>query len=230
MLEPTEHELRVMKQQLKKQLLKDATQLEKFINSNRRRIAGLLLAQDTGRDHRLTAESLMATLKKLKVPVEEEHMLRMILVALARETGKNGQVNYQLLMRGNLGALIEKHITENELVECGRGGQEIQKVVFGEESATKLVEQSSAAREGDVSHSSTSAGTKPAAERLKRSTMTGKNGEWASEYKQEAVRQFNELIEYCKEHEIILDRATAEKGIKIISFCYSQKHRLVFIM
>lgn len=46
------------------------------------------------------------------------------------------------------------------------------------------------------------------------STMDGKKGIIASEYKEEELKQFMSLLDFCKGKEITLDWKMAEKGMK----------------
>lgn len=186
---PTAQELRRAELKLKKELHKEVSLLEKFITSSRLRLAQLLVSQDTTRDHLISTETLTAIMNKLKAPVGD--MFGKVCIALMKETNNNGLIDYQLLLRGNLAVLVEKHLTDDELMErpksvpTGSGEGLLGVATTGEpSSSTGII-----------------------------STMEGDCGVWAKEFKEEAFRQFQKLMEYCKSNDIMMDKELAKRGV-----------------
>ena len=198
-----------MRLRIRRRLLKDSFKLEKFVSANRQRLADLLVAQDTAWDHLISADNLIAILKKLKAPLDEEdESLHLILTAVFREKRMSGKIDYQVFLRGAFTALIEKHITNDDTSVSSHPEQ----LLFDDKSFDETEKSLAAKREEEnlkVEAAASSQGTGQW-----RSTMEGQSGEWAAEYKREALRQFDNLMEFCREHNITLNRQTTERGEK----------------
>lgn len=194
-------------------LLKDAIRLEKFVRSNRQRLADFLVAQDIARDHLISADNLIAILKRLKAPLDEEDdSLHLILTAVIREKKRSGNVDYQVFLKGAFTALIEKHITNDDTGVLGRPDQ----LLFDDKSFNEATKSQAPKNEEEKLKLEPAFSSQGVGQW--RSTMGGQSGEWAAEYKREALRQFDNLMKFCREHNITLNRETAERGEKIAIF------------
>ena len=208
-----------MRMRIRRRLLKDAIRLEKFVSSNRQRLADFLVAQDLARDHLITADNLIAILKRLKAPLDEEdETLHLILTAVIREKKRSGNVDYQVFLKGAFTALIEKHITNDDTGVRSRPDQ----LLFADESFDEAP-KSQAPKSEEYVHVKLEPGFSSQGIGQWRSTMEGQSGEWAAEYKREALRQFDNLMTFCREHDITLNRETAERGEKTRHFHFIGK-------
>ena len=186
---------------LQQRLTKDAHRLEKFIALNRQRLADLLVFNDGAKERLVSPENLIEILQQLKSPVDSEDTRHLIILAHVKETKMKGHIKYEMFLKGAVSALIEKHITDKDLAACMAYARS-----FIDEPPTVVVEEPSTPTPEPKVSVAVSDGHGC------RSTLGGKNGEWASEYQSQALKQFNDLMKFCQAHNITLNRDTAKRG------------------
>lgn len=172
--------------------------LQDFLIQGRVRLVGLLLPHSVADYNFLvTSDVLFGAIVQLRPPVEQD-IVDIACAGLEYETNVTGRVCYQLLFKADLVELVEKYWSG----------------VTASESEALAIDQDNGDRSSVGEETcSTVTSSIPAAMHMHQSTMTeGENGKWSEEFKLEARRQFNELMKYCTEHGIELNRNLAERG------------------
>ena len=193
-------ELKRVRMREKKQFMKYVKQMEDFLVLSRSRLAGLFIQFDKKRDYLLPLETVQDILGRLRVPVED-HVINVVCDALENHTGMSAVIDYRLLLKRGLVDILEQYLT---ILEQQEESNEFFPVDDEETKCLIKIEPIS-------TPSSTSTITQEVLHPTK-STMDGKHGEWSEMFKEDAQKQFMCLIEYCQRHNIILDKASAERG------------------
>ena len=130
----------------------------------------------------------------MRVPVEE-----FVVDILCDALEKEGKIDYRLLFKGGFANAVEKYLEELEK--------------HGDNGSTKK-KASHTVQEEVVSGDALSFrdGIEEYGIRPTISTMEGRNGEWSQALKQESLKQFADLIEFCHKHQISLDQSLVERG------------------
>ena len=136
----------------------------------------------------------MHIIQKMKPPVSQES-LELILKSLPEAEG--GKLDYHLLIKGDLAEHVKQYIDSNELCIAQASL---------DHNATEMssqVQQSAEETECDTAHAIC--------------TMSGSKGPLSTAYKEEERRQFEVLLEFCREKGIVLNKELVEKGRPIMS-------------
>ncbi len=171
----------------KRELLRDLSKLERFVGLSKTRIAGYIIRFDWDRSYLVPRELVEETLKKIRSPVED-FVIELLCDALA---SKGGKIDYRMLFKGGFARLVNKYIKSTE-----KRNKDDSNELEDEEANSDM-------RRGEgVDGSSVN------------STMGGAVGVWSKKIKEQSQRQFEELMEFCEKHRILLNRSIAERGIK----------------
>ena len=145
----------------------------------------------------MTSDILFTAINQMRPPVEM-NIVDIVCDVLEYETNAQGRVHYQLLFKTDLTKLVEKYWSG---------------VVKTSKECETLISDSDQDKDSDKNTSSTvTTCAMPSASSQYQSTMDGDIGKLSEEFKQESLRQFNELMRYCQEHGIELNRNLAERG------------------
>ena len=177
-------------QKLKRQMMREIVQLEEYLANNRRRVISLLATVDKTHTRFITVSDMLSVMNKLKAPLSQAAIETLLQVLEIRE---DGLLDYQQLINGGIHTMVEEHFQrlEAELVS-DEGNKQEECVVCEDEWSMKAA---------DVAKKHGGPGT-----------LQGEHGILAEQYKQEEVKQFSKLINYCKENGIVLNWQVAEKG------------------
>ena len=182
--EPIENDKCLLRQ--KKHVLKEVALLDRYLTTRRHQLIQMFASADRLTKKCISVSDLTSILNKLKIPVSQA-TLELLLDIL--EIGDSGLINYSQLLDGVLVKKVENHFQRRSFVGSNPNPEYDGTSIDG-------------ASEVHVP--------------LKRyntpSSMDGKNGTLAGEIREEELKQFNSLIAFCKENEIVLDWKLAEKG------------------
>ena len=182
-------------------MLKELSILEEFFTCHRQRLVTLLMTVDRSRDRHVTVGDLVTILTKLKAPVGQD-TFELLLQAMGVPLTRNGRVDYRVILKGGLVNLAEEYLRKEGVKVTATG------VSVGGGDSSPLVSGSKTQGEEDPLHDVATLSQRYSAV----STMSGANGRLVDGYKQEGLRQFNRLVEYCKVNGIVLDWQLAERG------------------
>ena len=190
-------ELKMLRLRERKQLLKDVQRLEKFLTLSRSRLAGFLIPYDTKKNYLIPTDIILECLERLRAPVSGQ-IVGILCEVLEKETAKEHFIDYRWLFKTGLVEMVEKYLQEMD---------ELQK----NEMAMPLLNGNNQNKESSLLMSPSDGGSTTSI----MSTLGGCYGELAKEVKKVAQKQFISLLEYCQLHNIVLDKALAEKGTVI---------------
>ena len=180
---------RKTKIQHRKQVLKEVTLLEQHLGTHRPRLVQMLTSADKLNNKCISVNDMLSIFSKMKIPVSQATIELMLDVLVIDD---HGLLNYNQLLNGEVLRKVEEHFQQYDFK------------LTEDETVNPVIKESFS---GDIStlleldkHEAPS-------------TMGGRNGALADEWKQEELKQFTLLIDYCKENGIILDWKLAEKGI-----------------
>ena len=168
--------------------LTEAKTLSSHILHGRQWFVSLLTLHDPVGTGRIIAEELESILRKICPSISQES-LELILKGLP--VAEDGMIDYRPLLKGDILECVEEYF-ENE---------------------RSLV--------APAVDSTTTAQTLalPSLETLEtHCTMSGDRGALATAYKDEERRQFEVLLEFCRERGIVLDRKILEKGMQVMFY------------
>lgn len=165
------------------------TALQQFLDVNRMRLVSLLMTIDKAHTRFISVSVMLGVMNKLKAPLSQAAIEILLQVLDIRE---DGLLDYQQLINGCVLRAVEEHFKrlEEELIV-----EEVDEVLPA--SSEDLWKMKTADLEKKHSNPS---------------TLTGKHGVMVQDYKQEEIKQFSKLIEYCKENGIVLNWQVAERG------------------
>lgn len=189
-------ELKRLRLRERRQLLKDVRRLEKFLTLSGNRLAGFLLPHDPKKTYLIPTDIILECLERLRAPVNGQ-IVGILCEVLEKETAKEHLIDYRWLFKTGLVEMVEKYLQEMD---------ELQK---SEIAMPLLVVNGNSQNMESSLLMSPSSGTSTI------STLGGCYGELAEEVKKVAQKQFISLLEYCQLHNIVLDKALAEKGTVI---------------
>ena len=180
-------------------MLKELSLLETFLTRHRQRLVTLLMTADRNRDRHVSVEDLLTVFNKLKTPIGQD-AFELLLQAMGIPLTENGRVYYRVVLNGGLVKLAEEYLQR----EDKRNATTVTSVA-GDSSQTSgsKVQGKEGALQDAATLSQRYSGV---------STMGGENGRLVDGYRQEGLRQFNSLVEYCKANDIVLDWELAERG------------------
>ena len=186
--------------QERKQMMKETTALILCLSHGKQRFVTLLAIKDPKRENSISAKELLAVLQKMRPPVSQE-ALECILKCLPQT--KEGKLDYLPLVNGSILQCVEEYFNTSG----GDSG-----ITTGvAESGESITSQANTERETpDID---------PLSQGLK-STMGGERGRLSTAYKEEEIKQFEVLMEFCRENNIVFDEKFVEKGRRLHIFMY----------
>ena len=171
-------------------MIREVTQLEEYLANNRRRVISLLATVDKTHTRFITVNEMLSVMNKLKAPLSQAAIETLLQVLEIRE---DGLLDYQQLISGGIRAVVEEHF---ERLEAGLVDKED---VTQDDSKVSEDEWTMKAADVEKKHGAPS-------------TLQGEHKILTEQYRQEEVKQFSKLINYCKENGIVLNWQVAEKG------------------
>ena len=190
--EPTEQlqigtECASFKVQCKGRILEEITQLEQHLVTHRPRLVHMLMSADKLGNKSISVHDMLSILSKMTIQMSQQTIE--VLLDILEIDG--GLLRHDELLKGGILRKATRHFQQND-------PEWIRK-----KSANSIA--------GNIS----SDDTLLQLEKQKiLSTMDEKNGILADEYKQEELKQFTLLLDFCKGKGITLDWKLAEKGMK----------------
>jgi len=174
----------------KRLMIKEVTALEQFISTNRMRLVTLFATVDKSRTRFISVSEILSILTKLKAPLSQSGIEILLQIFEIRD---DGLLDYQQVVNGNILSGVIKHFErlESELVS-----KDVQGPVCCDDSEDEWTMK---AADVERKHGAPS-------------TLSSEHGALADCYKQEEVKQFSQLINYCKENGIALNWQVAERG------------------
>lgn len=175
--------------QYERQVLKEVTQLEQHLVIHRHRLVQMLTLADKLCNKHVHVNDLLNILSKLNIQTSHatvEVLLNVLVVS------DNGLVNYSQLLRGGILRRVREYF------------QQLASEPTYHEKFNPVDEESSI---DDIS-------TQLQLEKYNTpSSMSGRNGILADETREEELKQFTLLIDYCRDNGVILDWKLAEQGM-----------------
>lgn len=171
-------------------MMKETTALILCLSHGKQRFVTLLTIKDPTKENSLSAKELLAVLKKMRPPVSQE-ALEFILTCLPQT--KVGKLEYLPLVNGSILQYVEDYFNAS--------GDNSGSTTGVAESSKSITSQTDTERESPD----------PLSQGLK-STMSGERGRLSTAYKEEEIKQFEALMEFCRENNIVFDEKFAEKG------------------
>ena len=172
----------------KKHLLKEIASLEQqYFISCHHRLVQMLKVTDKACTKHISVNDMLSIFNELKIPLSQAASELLIGIL---EIDSDGLLKYDQLLSGKILQQAEDYFER-----------------FDTELMHENVVQNTCS--GDMS---TEFQLK---EYIAPSSMTGKSGIIADKHVQDELKQFNSLIDYCKENGIMLHRRLAEKGMCI---------------
>ncbi len=182
---------------LKRQAIKEITKLHNFLIANRQRLVSFLATVDKAHTRFVSVSDMLNVFSKIKAPLSQA-ALEILLQVL--EITEEGVFDYQQLVNGSVLKGVDEHFKRRE---------------------AKLIVEDEIKKEESVSATEDVWVMKTADLEKKYgapSTLTGEHGIKADIHKQEEVKQFSKLINYCKDNGIVLNWQIAEKGMHIYMY------------
>ena len=168
-------------------VLRELTQLEHHLVTHRPRLMHMLTSADKQGNKNISVHDMLNILSKMKIQLSQQTIE--ILSDILEVDG--GLVRYDELLQGGI---LRKVIGSFQQLDSEwipqKSANSIACSISSDNTLLQLEKQTSP------------------------STMDGKNGILADEYKLEELKRFTSLLEFCKERGIILDQKLAEKGMK----------------
>jgi hypothetical protein len=186
--ELTAAELRRQRLRERKEILKDMRRLEKYLKLCRTRIAEFVVPYDTNKTYLIPTDILIDFIERLRPPVSV-NIIMILCEALEKETDKDDTVDYRKLFCDGLESLVEEYLSAEDVVK---------------ETPMSVESDTNSSISSEISASTST---------VTSSTLPGNNGMWACGVKENALKQFIALIEYCKAHNIVLNKKLAERGL-----------------
>ena len=175
-------------------MIKEAEALASQLLHGKQRFITLLALHDPTGEGSISAVELDQVIHKMR-PVVRQETLDIILESLP--TVEGGKLDYRPLVRGDVVQCIRSYLDAKESSTSDHS------VSVTEKSTQSIVLQQNSAAESDTTQT----------------TMGGERGTLSTAYKEEEQRQFEALLQFCRETGIILNKELAEKGTsKDLSF------------
>lgn len=179
----------------RQKVLKEVKALELHLSHGKQRFITLLALHDPAGVGSTSEEELEYVIQKMKPPVGQES-LEIVLKSLPEV--ERGRLDYRPLIKGDIVQCVEQythlHFTDSTLQ------------ALPDHSFTEKSNQSIEVQENEDSKCSKPQGT-----------MSGDRGALSTAYKEEEHRQFEILLEFCREQEIVLNQELLEKGKMLFS-------------
>lgn len=173
--------------QCKSHVLREITQLEHHLVTHRPRLVQMLTSADKQNNRSISVHDMLSIFSKMKIQMSQQTIE--ILLDILKIDG--GLVRYDELLQGGILRKVTRHF------------QQYDSEWIPPKKATSIA--------GSISSDNTLLQLE---EQISPSTMDGKIGILADEYKQEELKQFASLLEFCKGKGITLDWKLAERGTK----------------
>lgn len=186
-------------------MMKETTALILCLSHGKQRFVTLLTIKDPTKENSLCSKELLVVLKKMRPPVSQE-ALEFILTCLPQT--KEGKLEYLPLVNGSIRQYVEDYFNASG----GNSGS----TTGVAESSKSVTSQTDTERESPD----------PLSQGLK-STMGGERGRLSTAYKEEEIEQFEALMEFCRENNIVFDEKFAEKGRYMHIFMLSMSQPLM---
>lgn len=185
-------------------LLKEVALLQQFLARHRKRLVSLLMATDKARDRLISSGEFTTIMAKLRVPVSAA-TLDTVVSALQATSGAGGgedcKIDYRTLLNGNLFELVTAYLDKTDSQSTQRSQGRTKGVVSDAEPSKGKEEE-----EEEVPAASLQRHMAP-------STMGGEVGRLTDNYREESLRQFQALLDYCTANGVVLSWKLAEKGV-----------------
>ena len=176
-------------------LLKEVKALELHLSNGKQRFITLLALHDPAAVGSTSEEELKYVIQKMKPPISQES-LELVLKSLPEV--ERGRVDYQPLIKGNI-------------VKCVKQYTQLH-VHFADSTSQALPDHSFTEKSNQSIEMQENEDPKP------QGTMSGDRGILSTAYKEEEHRQFEILLEFCREQEIVLNQELLEKGKMLFLF------------
>lgn len=173
--------------------IKDVKAMELHLLHGKQRFITLLALHDPAGVGSISAEELEHIIQKMKPPISQES-LELILMSLPEVEGR--RLDYRPLVKGDIVQYAKQYLDSND--------NYVQALL----KHSKTTEKSIPSIES-VQHSSETEYSKAQA------TMGGNRGALSTAYKEEEQRQFEVLLDFCKEIGILLNKELVEKGTRL---------------
>lgn len=171
-------------------VLKEVKALELHLSHGKQRFITLLALYDPAGVGSTSEEELEYVIQKMKPQISQES-LEIVLKSLPEV--ERGRVDYRPLIKGDIVQCVEQythlHFTDST------------PQALPDHSSTEKSNQSIEIHENEDPKCSKPQGT-----------MSGDRGALSTAYKEEEQRQFEILLEFCREQEIVLNQELLEKG------------------
>lgn len=171
-------------------VLKEVKALELHLSHGKQRFITLLALHDPAGVGSTSAEELEYVIQKMKPPISQES-LELVLKSLPEV--ERGRLDYRPLIKGDIVQSVKQH-TQLQFTDSTPQA-------LPDHSLTEKSNQSIEIPENRDPKCSKSQGT-----------MSGDRGTLSTAYKEEEHRQFEILLEFCREQEIVLNQELLEKG------------------
>lgn len=172
-----------------KRIISETEALVSHIQHGKQRFVTLITLHDPAGLGYISSEELENILHKMRPPICQDS-LNVILKSLPPPATEDGKlVDYQPLIKGSIVKYVKEYLKSIDSFADIR--QDC--------SATDNIQHS--IQTGNDEGAKTTC------------TMSGERGELATAYKDEERRQFENLLEFCRERGIILNKELVEKGI-----------------
>lgn len=172
-------------------ILKQVKALESHLLHGKQRFITLLALHDPAGIGSTSAEELEYVIQKTKPPISEES-LKLVLKSLPEVEG--GRLDYRPLVKGDIVQCVKQY-THLEIVDS--------KPHQALPDLPEKCSQTSEVQQTFEPKCSIAQGT---------TTMSGDRGTLSTAYKEEEQRQFEILLEFCRESGIVLNQELLEKG------------------
>lgn len=170
-------------------ILQEITRLEQLLITHRPHLMHMLVSADKIGNKSINVHDMLSILNKMKIQMSEQ-TIEVLLDILDID---DGLLRYDKLLKGGIlrkvkGRFQQLHVDSKQIHK--KKEHSIACNISLENTLLQLEKQRSLC------------------------TMGQKNGILANEYKQEELKQFTSLLDFCKERGIVLDWKMAEKGMK----------------
>ena len=174
------------KVQCKGHILKEITQLEQHLVAHRPRLVHMLVSADKLGNKSISVHDMLSILSKMKIQVSQQTI--QVLLDILETDG--GFLRHDELLKGGILRKVTRHFQQNDPEWIHKeSANSIAGNTSGNDTLLQLQKQKSLG------------------------TTDEKTGILANEYKQEELKQFTLLLDFCKGKGITLDWKLAEKGM-----------------
>lgn len=190
--------------------------IEEYIAKRRLRLVDMFTRVDKNKDWLISCSECREVFRKLKVPITDAEIDELI---SALDKNNDGNLDYRELLKGRLAYKLERRQKKKKptaqspqptSVPGTDGTLDDTGSTTSADSEQKR--EKTKQKEQQLKSSSESTHSARMKQHIAPSTLSEPTALWIEHYRQEELKQFENLLLYCRTHDIVLNQSLLERG------------------